>query len=620
MDDTRLRQLERQFKLRVKTGCGTCRIRRVKCDETKPDCLRCTKTGRKCEGYTHASHSRKSLPSAAASFRNSSFLSIPSIATPLRIARSPSLVVSHDFDELRSFSYFQSRTLPQWTEFFDSDLWSQQVLQLSHHEPAIRHGLLALSTMHEHFESTCHVLNAQLTDYAFSQYMKAVKHSNHLLALHQARSVPVEKVLIACIIFICYENLAGNYVSAAMHLRNGMRILAQHHRSIASYISDTTTLQYSIANILYRFDFQAMTFSDRSSPYIFESSNPPSCPPIPPTYATTTTARNDLVAILRSLMWTTNIAETGINPAGSPIFLAACTQLADAFAAWTTAFETFRATLPAASVQDPKTYAGITLLRTYSAMFRAIIETDIHRRVSWDARMPTFRQIVELVETLPYLSAPVAVPINIATPPSPALPSSTPLPRPSTCAHLQAKTKSRTLVPAPSPSSQVLPYHPCRSSSSTPSQSSTPPPISSHATPSFSPSFELSPIVPLFVVATRCRDPILRRRAIALLARARRREGVWDSIGAAAVAVEVVKIEEGLEEVEVGDSVGGGGVPGLDSRGWLPLGRIREAAEIPESARVGDVITTVSVLRREVKVVFVRGVEALEKFERVVKF
>ncbi|EYE94473.1 Zn(II)2Cys6 transcription factor [Aspergillus ruber CBS 135680] len=33
------------------TGCNTCRRRKVKCDETKPECLRCVKNGHICTGY-----------------------------------------------------------------------------------------------------------------------------------------------------------------------------------------------------------------------------------------------------------------------------------------------------------------------------------------------------------------------------------------------------------------------------------------------------------------------------------------------------------------------------------------------------------------------------------------
>ncbi|KAH8651519.1 hypothetical protein BGZ60DRAFT_187241 [Tricladium varicosporioides] len=41
----------RASKPKVKTGCQTCKIRRVKCDETKPACLRCVRFGHKCDGY-----------------------------------------------------------------------------------------------------------------------------------------------------------------------------------------------------------------------------------------------------------------------------------------------------------------------------------------------------------------------------------------------------------------------------------------------------------------------------------------------------------------------------------------------------------------------------------------
>ncbi|TGO10582.1 hypothetical protein BTUL_0131g00230 [Botrytis tulipae] len=37
---------------KLKTGCNTCKARRVKCDETKPACMRCQKFGRVCDGYS----------------------------------------------------------------------------------------------------------------------------------------------------------------------------------------------------------------------------------------------------------------------------------------------------------------------------------------------------------------------------------------------------------------------------------------------------------------------------------------------------------------------------------------------------------------------------------------
>lgn len=34
-------------------ACGMCRERRIKCDETKPACLKCIRSGRSCSGYSH---------------------------------------------------------------------------------------------------------------------------------------------------------------------------------------------------------------------------------------------------------------------------------------------------------------------------------------------------------------------------------------------------------------------------------------------------------------------------------------------------------------------------------------------------------------------------------------
>ncbi|ODQ55436.1 hypothetical protein SAICODRAFT_5383 [Saitoella complicata NRRL Y-17804] len=42
---------QKPVKKRTKTGCMTCRKRRIKCDETKPTCRNCAKSKRACEGY-----------------------------------------------------------------------------------------------------------------------------------------------------------------------------------------------------------------------------------------------------------------------------------------------------------------------------------------------------------------------------------------------------------------------------------------------------------------------------------------------------------------------------------------------------------------------------------------
>ncbi|CBX92088.1 hypothetical protein IAQ61_000276 [Plenodomus lingam] len=48
-----LKKRKRQFANRTKTGCGTCRRRKKKCDEMKPECNNCTRGAFICEGYAN---------------------------------------------------------------------------------------------------------------------------------------------------------------------------------------------------------------------------------------------------------------------------------------------------------------------------------------------------------------------------------------------------------------------------------------------------------------------------------------------------------------------------------------------------------------------------------------
>ncbi|KAJ9474677.1 hypothetical protein PHBOTO_004538 [Pseudozyma hubeiensis] len=43
---------------RSRSGCSTCRTRKVKCDESRPHCRRCIEDGRKCQGYSQQKHSQ----------------------------------------------------------------------------------------------------------------------------------------------------------------------------------------------------------------------------------------------------------------------------------------------------------------------------------------------------------------------------------------------------------------------------------------------------------------------------------------------------------------------------------------------------------------------------------
>ena len=76
-------------------------------------------------------------------------------------------------------------------------------------------------------------------------------------------------------------------------------------------------------------------------------------------------------------------------------------------------------------------------------------------------------------------------------------------------------------------------------------------------------SLDMGIVGPLFDVATRCRDPVIRRKAVAILRSACRQEGVFNSYLSAIVAEHVIQIEE--------NAVSGGGLTsGVDGiHGYL---------------------------------------------------
>lgn len=95
-----------------RSGCLTCKARRIKCDETHPRCQRCSTTARKCEYAQVKSSSSQSSMSG----------DVSSIAQPV-----PSSLVLKDGDR-RTFDYFLSWTAPRLGGSLDTRFWCGQVL------------------------------------------------------------------------------------------------------------------------------------------------------------------------------------------------------------------------------------------------------------------------------------------------------------------------------------------------------------------------------------------------------------------------------------------------------------------------------------------------------------
>ncbi|KAH7371153.1 hypothetical protein BKA66DRAFT_551841 [Pyrenochaeta sp. MPI-SDFR-AT-0127] len=198
---------------KVKSGCKTCKIRRVKCDEGKPVCSRCYTTGRVCDGYGiwggggNGYAERYGLAKRQAS-------------PPVVIERGPTKTIGTE--ELRYLQLFRLRYIHTVSGWFGSRFWSTTVLPATSSEPAILHAIIALSAAHR-----CNFHSSQAPDarerFMLQQYSKAI----HLLqsVLHQYDKSAVTIALIVCQIFTFLEYLRGMYTAAEAHLRNGLKLL-----------------------------------------------------------------------------------------------------------------------------------------------------------------------------------------------------------------------------------------------------------------------------------------------------------------------------------------------------------------------------------------------------------
>ncbi len=168
---------------------------------------------------------------------------------------SPEL--SGDTAERRSFHFFRSRTAPQLAGYFNSDFWNCLVPLCTHQQPAIRHAVVALASLHERFENNDNSILSSNYDiaqggFALQQYNRAISCLIKPITAGGQQALDVS--LVACILFACFEvrypsiaifmgsvtpriavlkvflngfqTLRGHYGSAISHVKNGVNIIS----------------------------------------------------------------------------------------------------------------------------------------------------------------------------------------------------------------------------------------------------------------------------------------------------------------------------------------------------------------------------------------------------------
>ncbi|KAL2065882.1 hypothetical protein VTL71DRAFT_3552 [Oculimacula yallundae] len=229
----------RKSKPKVKTGCLTCKIRRVKCDEGKPHCERCFKAGLTCDGY-------KQITKTVARSRQRPIILPKKVAIP----RTSSAVTSirtfysgvgfEDPLDGQCFRIFLEETSSEVSGTFPSTLWGRLIPQISELEPFVRHAVLAIGALGK--ESRYSSQKSSLgtftrgSDYHFAlqHYDKSLRGMREAIAAGQH---DLRKALIACLLVFCFEGMLGNQAAAAIHAQRGLMLL--HHWTAGNNPSGT---------------------------------------------------------------------------------------------------------------------------------------------------------------------------------------------------------------------------------------------------------------------------------------------------------------------------------------------------------------------------------------------
>ncbi|TWU73836.1 hypothetical protein ED733_005187 [Metarhizium rileyi] len=571
---------------KVKTGCSNCKQRRIKCDELRPACTQCVRSNKNCTGYPPPPRSARPLadiriaPKPTLAIRAQAAPAItPSgifrttVLPPRRANRrkrqtpvaqhtllaaatppmlyQPSTNLGFQQVEGLYFELFRVQTSSELSGYFNSDFWAQRVLQECHAESAIRHSVIALGALYKTLEQTFYMatLSPEKRDMfmgslmahwqvAIKQYSEAM---NAMMLLNGQSLGSFRTRLMASILLACFDSFIGDHKQAIIQIQTGLGLLEQlktlypNHRTPGSegHIEDDLLIIFTRLAIQAKSYDMAFHFpqpyvirlispqrqSRDSSPASSDFGSPGSPPsiPVPARFESLLDARlasDKLCEKLLKFIERLQIAKNNKSNVLPASWRQYGMDLKSELDAWSVAFEHIfisRLDPRVSSIQK----AGICALKMFQINSNVLfLMMFCDTEVQFDGFLPHFKAIVSLGW------------------------------------EVVSAEESRAAAERAVKTEDDQGQHPNTKGALRAGKFAAP-----HIKPSF--SADLGIVPPLFVVATKCREPRLRRQAIQLLRSSARREGMWDSELAANIGRWVMQIEESNGDLSVGwdDSV-----------------------------------------------------------------
>ena len=393
--------------------------------------------------------------------------------------------------ERRSFKYFQDRTALELSGYFDAPFWNKLILQAAQSDHAIRHSLVAIASLHESLSLS---YDAQATttgdpgnkerSFSIQQYNQAI---NQLVLHRDGRPIALEVVLLACILFICYENFESEYHNALTHIQNGLAILESSRKQSLKNHSKShhdADIMTSLTNIFQRLQHQYSRYISAESPALtpaaMQTRSPEDIlhePELPDQFYDLYAARHYLDVVIS---WEMVLSRPLFVP-GDPAYHKLILQLIDStLDKWHSKFDRLLKRSRHRQDSDYQTAAITTKLHATVATFMPVTMPSGTESI-YDDYTSTFAFMIAEVKRMNAMG------------------------------YRDRTANGRNVT--------------------------------------FGFDLGITPVV--YLVASRCRDPYLRRSAIAQLKAFKRREGVWDSTTAARIAERIMAIEEqGISHVK----------------------------------------------------------------------
>lgn len=496
------------------------RIRRVKCDLSRPSCLKCRSTGRTCDGYSEmplacktektekteieSTHYHKEIddrwdscnsyhPCTTISAYESKEWHLKYHGLILQNLESFMILPVTRSTEAEAMCFFQDISIKHLNEYRPCEPWRNTLMFFSQTVPSVRHAAIALALIHRNYldrHSNSRVyqppfLKDRLPDKApLLHYNRAIQL---LLNPESGDSATITAVtLLVCYLFTCFDHLAGDDVQAVKHLRGGVALSRNIDNTTLNNCtyddaqsSGVHAIICQVTKQIRRLDMQAVMFLVDWTPANIQETFMSHLAPFNSTFWSVDQAADHLQILVAQVIRLHN-TEQQMSPRGTmpPLSSSLKDIVLGQLETWSSLFENLvQQTSPSES--DFETDPLVSLLRLQHTIAWTLLSGyGPGREMDYDNFLPQFQQCVALAGEV-------------------------------AAAHQWYSGSSRS---------------------------------------TFTP--EIGFIPALYIIGVKCRHPNVRREVLSILRRQPIREATWDSISTAKVVERVIEIEEGTAREE----------------------------------------------------------------------